>query len=644
MDKQKLEDVAKQMKTSASFDSRVGLNVIKDLNKEDQEVRTVEIIKVIETPIKAPVEDREVQTSPTATTPPPFDAKNSEKEGKKSDNVEQKLEKHVLFKTVELDQDAILEDHREENQSTIQSISPQSPLSSQISSNSSAEFSQFSQESVLQQPQQQLQQQHDGLFPICEDPLSHQWYPLPVVCQMFRMQGRVYDLENLLLGSRGIRPEDRKCIYFWTLQAYADCGLFPQAVDLTRRLETEGLAEEFPEYHSLMNNFAMAVYHQEQLLQSQISDMNSLASTNLQTEQSLPPTPASEAEEQLAIQALHHRKLKKALAAKDVKGCLEHYKGLERVGGKEMNITESSTLVELLVKDDLIEDAVNITEKMLSREAYPMPRIFRFFLNRLAAKGEVEAMNRLGVYLTSRVRKEVSFDNRLCNAYLAAGRGKEYLDIMIQDLDLLIREKEATNVLDEEKLQVLKEKFPRGGAMGLLEANPDLVHSYTVLAIKFVQLGYVAPVNVLWSYHFINGRHDLAEPLWNQYVRTCPQIMFQKVCQTARSTANVDLAERLVVLLENAVVTNGARGIAYSCLLDVLTQNQEYTKGVKSLETGLNSGIALEDMNRTALRRLKEGVEAQGNEFPYEIPKKNPAHSEYDEPNSRSLSPTSMLV
>ena len=163
MDKQKLEDVAKQMKTSASFDSRVGLNVIKDLNKEDQEVRTVEIIKVIETPIKAPVEDREVQTSPTletvTTTPPPFDAKNTEKEGKKSDNVEQKLEKHVLFKTVELDQDAILEDHREENQSTIQSISPQSPLSSQISSNSSAEFSQFSQESVLQQPQQQFQQQ-----------------------------------------------------------------------------------------------------------------------------------------------------------------------------------------------------------------------------------------------------------------------------------------------------------------------------------------------------------------------------------------------------------------------------------------------------------------------------------------------------
>ena len=150
---------------------------------------------------------------------------------------------------------------------------------------------------------------------------------------------------------------------------------------------------------------------------------------------------------------------------------------------------------------------------------------------------------------------------------------------------------------------------------------------------------------------FISGRHDLAEPLWNKYVRSCPQIMFQKVCQTARATANVDLAERLVVLLENAVVTNGARGIAYSCLLDVLTQNRDYARGVKSLEVGLNSGIKLEDMNRTALRRLKDGFEDQGGEFPYDIPKKNNGAFEDQEADeitsssissSRCLSPMSM--
>lgn len=103
------------------------------------------------------------------------------------------------------------------------------------------------------------------LVPLCEDPASHQWYPLPVVCQMFRAQGRLYDLEALVWGSQGIRPEDRKCIYYWTLQSYMDHGMFPQAVDLTRRLEVEGLAADFPEYHTLMDNFAMLTYQQQQM-------------------------------------------------------------------------------------------------------------------------------------------------------------------------------------------------------------------------------------------------------------------------------------------------------------------------------------------------------------------------------------------
>ena len=92
------------------------------------------------------------------------------------------------------------------------------------------------------------------------------------------------------------------------------------------------------------------------------------------------------------------------------------------------------------------------------------------------------------------------------------------------------------------------------------------------------------------------------------------------------------------------MVTNGARGIAYSCLLDVLTQNNEFDKGLKSLEQGLASGIMLEDCNRTALKRLKEGLQVQGRDFPYEIPKKAATTtittSDFDEDkSSRSLTP-----
>jgi hypothetical protein len=127
--------------------------------------------------------------------------------------------------------------------------------------------------------------------------------------------------------------------------------------------------------------------------------------------------------------------------------------------------------------------------------------------------------------------------------------------------------------------------------------------------------------------------------------------MFQKVCQTARSTANIDLAERLVKLLEDAVVTNGARGIAYSCLLDVLTRNKDFSRGLTCVNEGLQSGILLEDINRTALKRLKEGVEAMGVDFPYQVPQKSSTASSIingnddfmDEDHSSIRSATPML-
>jgi leucine-rich PPR motif-containing protein len=111
--------------------------------------------------------------------------------------------------------------------------------------------------------------------------------------------------------------------------------------------------------------------------------------------------------------------------------------------------------------------------------------------------------------------------------------------------------------------------------------------------------------------------------IWEKYVKNCPQIMFQKVCQTARSQNSLEMASNLVELLHDAIVTRGAQGIAYSCLLDVLSQREQYAVGMERLHEAMRRGVKLEDVNRTALLRLKVGVEEQLElQFPYEVPKK----------------------
>jgi hypothetical protein len=53
------------------------------------------------------------------------------------------------------------------------------------------------------------------------------------------------------------------------------------------------------------------------------------------------------------------------------------------------------------------------------------------------------------------------------------------------------------------------------------------------------------------------------------------------------------------------------------------------------VQEALGQNVALEDINRTALVRLKQGLEQEGERFPYLIPPKN---SKKDF-GSRSLSP-----
>jgi len=271
-----------------------------------------------------------------------------------------------------------------------------------------------------------------------------------------------------------------------------------------------------------------------------------------------------------------------------------------------------------LVRADLMREAGEVTRAMLLRDTHPLPKIFRFLLNKLAVNGSVEEILDIGQYLPTNIKKDVSFDNRLCNAYLSAGRGQEFLEVLVNDLDRAIMSGNT------ELVNLVKDKFPRGGAMGLLDTYPDLLDRYTALANKFASINYVAPMNVLWTYHFINGNRKIADNIWQKHVKNSNQIMFQKVCQVARSTGNIKLAFGLVHHLADAEkVTSGARGIAYSCLLDCLCQANRHKDGYIALKEALDKKVNLEDINRTALVRLKQGLEEEGQMFPFSIPPKN---------------------
>merc|ERR1719189_399435 len=74
--------------------------------------------------------------------------------------------------------------------------------------------------------------------------------------------------------------------------------------------------------------------------------------------------------------AVLHRQLQRAITAGKAAEGLTAYRAMESLG-KVINVTETSALVEQLVRADLMREAGEVTRAMLLRDTHPLPKIFR---------------------------------------------------------------------------------------------------------------------------------------------------------------------------------------------------------------------------------------------------------------------------
>lgn len=131
----------------------------------------------------------------------------------------------------------------------------------------------------------------------------------------------------------------------------------------------------------------------------------------------------------------------------------------------QLTINDYSHLLENLAKEERQNEAAKLCLEMLKKNMHPLPRIFRFLLNKIANTGDVETMESIGNKLNSDMKKLLSFDNRLCHANIVAGKAEQYLETLLTEIENA----------EDEHVSILAEKFPRGGAAGILENCPELV-------------------------------------------------------------------------------------------------------------------------------------------------------------------------
>lgn len=137
--------------------------------------------------------------------------------------------------------------------------------------------------------------------------------------------------------------------------------------------------------------------------------------------------------------------------------------------------------------------------------------------------------------------------------------------------------------------------------------------------------------------HFLNNNDEKAKEVFNTHLKDTSKLMFQKIIQDSREKQDDATVERLIKVLQEAKVSEGALGNAYSCLIDITTTKGDAKICVEVINKCVKD-VSFENVNRTALLRAKECIEKAGLKFPHNIPERKTKNQESSSSSSSSSS------
>ncbi|XP_030567856.1 leucine-rich PPR motif-containing protein, mitochondrial [Drosophila novamexicana] len=455
-------------------------------------------------------------------------------------------------------------------------------------------------------------------------------------CDRYKNEGMLQPLEGLIEATKDLGHIDRNKIYYTLLLSYDKADETEKALGLWTKMQEEAVTPtdafllklaDLLQRKNIEVPFVVPETQQSKSRRLKAAKTEQAAAKQeLKVEANVTgQEPKLEAAATAAPKSISNvTSFRRALQHNDLDAAIDYRKRF--TSAEKLGVLDTSRLIELLVRADRLTEATKYVDELLANKQHPQPKIFKYYLNKIAASGDVEALQRIGQQLNDEQKRLVSFDNRYCHAYIVAGKAEQYLKQLSRGIEAAQSPEEAAK---------LAEKFPRGGAVGILEKHPELAAQYESLAEKYAALNQLGPMNVLWMHLISTGQEPASKQIWDKYLSSAPRLMFQRVLQTAREQQDEKLAANVISQLRSSKISEGAIGNAYSCLLDIQTNKGNTDKALEVLSNAIKD-VSLEHINRTALLRLKQAVEAKSQTFPYTVPEKRTKANESSSSSSSS--------
>lgn len=301
-------------------------------------------------------------------------------------------------------------------------------------------------------------------------------------CDRYKNEGLLQPLEGLIEATKDLGHIDRNKIYYTLLLSYDKADEAEKALGLWTKMQEENVTPndafllKLAEILSKKNIDVPFVVPETQNEQAKAKKSKAKDATTTEAatetarvaeqpkEKAAKKEPAKTETAKPPKTASHLSGFRKAIQANDPDAAISHKQSV--LSDEKIGALDTSRLIELLVRAYRLTEATKYVEELLGDKLHPQPKIFKFYLNKIAAAGDLETMQRIGQQLNDEQKRLISFDNRFCHANIVAGKAEEFLKHLTTEIDAAKTPEESTK---------LAEKFPRGGAVGILEKHPELV-------------------------------------------------------------------------------------------------------------------------------------------------------------------------
>ncbi|CAH2267569.1 jg11858 [Pararge aegeria aegeria] len=267
--------------------------------------------------------------------------------------------------------------------------------------------------------------------------------------------------------------------------------------------------------------------------------------------------------------------------------------------------------IEKLTQDGKLVQAMDYALKSIKEGVFPKDNVLKFLLKSLAEQGNVEKIQALGDHLDLVKRRNVTYNDKLTLAIFMRGNGAEHVENVLRQV------KSAQS--DEEIAAALRD-FPRSNALARAVQDEDLAKKCYEVAELASTKGHVLPANLLWLEYLLAGKDNEADSIWKACLQNANVIVFRRLLQESHTRRQPQMIEKIIeVLKTNKTISPASIGNAYSRLINLYLVDNKIDEAKEVLDRAVESGITNENLNVTALKRLKESWEATGKKFEYSV-------------------------